>query len=105
MFSGRSASEDPVGDGGEGFGGKGFLDAAVFGGRAGRGVLEEVVQAGQLFSLKILVAAFLKGLLDLREIFFGGDLKFLVAVEGEDRTLRFFQRRNGIVIQKKSEPG
>ena len=97
--------EDPVGDEGESFGGEGLLDAAVFHGRARGGVLEEMVQSGKFVGLKVLVTTLLEGLLDLSEIFLRGDLQILVAAEGQDRALHFFQGRNGVVIQEKSKPG
>ena len=44
--SGRAVFQHPIGDGIQSLRGHGFLNATVFGGRARRAVLEEVVQAG-----------------------------------------------------------
>src|SRR5260370_40799339 len=92
--SGRGVLYHPIGDGVQSFRGHGLLNAAVFGGRARRAVLEEVVQARQFRGLKILVAAVLQGFLDFREILLRSDLKILFTIESEYRTQRLLQRRN-----------
>src|SRR5258708_7087995 len=76
--------QHPIGDGVQGFRSNGLLDATILGGRTGRTVLEEVVQAGQFGSLKILIASVLQGFLNFSEIFLRRDLKILFTVKGED---------------------
>src|SRR5262249_40885089 len=73
-------------------------------GRARESVLEKMIQTSEFVRLKILVAAFPKSFLNLREILFRSNLQILVAVEGQNRTLRFLQYGNKIVIQEKTKP-
>ena len=97
--------QHPIGDGVESLRGHGFENAAVFGRRAGWGVLEEMVQAGQFSGLEIMVTGVLEGFLDFGEILLGRDLQVLFAIEGEERTKRLLQGGDGIVVDKESKPG
>src|SRR5260370_36070909 len=80
--SGRGVLYHPIGDGIQGLRSHGLLNAAVFGGRARRAVLEEVVQARQFRGLKILVAAVLQGFLGFSRMLRRSDLKVLCTLEG-----------------------
>src|SRR6267143_5595397 len=102
--SGRAVFQHPVRDGVQSFRGHGLLNAAVFGGRARRGVLEEVVQARQFGGLKILVTAVWQGFFDFGEILLRRDLEVLFAIEGEYRTNGLLQCWDGIVVEKESKP-
>src|SRR5260370_35439300 len=83
--SGRGVLYHPIGDGVQSFRGHGLLNAAVFGGRARRGVLEEAVQAREFGGLKILVAAVLPGVRDFSEILLRRNLRILPAIGGPTR--------------------
>lgn len=97
--------EKPVGDDLQRIRREGFFDGGVFDGRAGIGVLEEVVQVGKFADVDVLIAGILKSLLEHGEIRFGGDLQILLTVEREDGNLQCFQIGKRVIIQKKRNQG
>lgn len=96
--------EEPVGDGLEGFGGEGFFDGGVFGGRAGVGVLEEMVEFGELADVGIFVAGIGEGFLDERHVDLRGDLQIFLAVEDEYGASGLLEIGERIVIEEEAEP-
>src|SRR5579863_9539003 len=99
-----SPVDDPIPDQLEHFGRHRLFDLAVFRGRTGLAMLEQVVEAGKFLDRKVGVAAFLERLLDRRQILLWIDLQVLFAVDCQDRAAYLEQRRHGVVCQEKAKP-
>src|SRR5690349_6945011 len=85
-------------------GGHGLRDGAVFCRVSGDGVLEEVVEAGELGDEGAFVAGFVQGGADGGEVDVGEDLEVEAAVEGEDGDLRALQDGDGVVGDEEAPP-
>lgn len=103
LFGGHAGLE-PVGDGLEGFGGEGFFDGGVFGGRTGVGMLEEVVEFSDLANIDVFVAGVGEGFLNERHIDLGRNLKIFLAVEDEDGASGFLEIGKRVVVEEETEP-
>ena len=77
------AGEQPVRDDLEGLGRKGLFDGGILSRGAGEGVLEKVVEFGELAGIHLGVAGIGQGFLEERQIDFGRDLQIFFAVKHE----------------------
>src|SRR5260370_42569965 len=102
--SGRGVLGRPIGNGVQSFRSHGLLDAAVFGGRTRRAVLEEMVQTRQFGGLKIMVAAVLQGFLDFSEILLRRDLTILLTGGGKHARHGPFPGWKGLVVAVVTTP-
>ena len=72
----------PVPDDLEDFGGDGLLDGGVLGRRAGKGMLEEMIEIRNLADVRLGVPGSFQGFLKQGQIHFGRHLKILLSKEG-----------------------
>ena len=98
-------AEDPTRDGLECGRGERFDDVPVFVGHPGRGGLEHMVDAGELFYHGPRVSPAGQRFLDFILILIRQDLNVLSAVEGQYGTLDPGQIGPRIELQEASEPG
>lgn len=93
-------AEEEVEDVAQGFGGEGFFDLDVLVGRAGRAVLEEVVEAREGVGLGLGAQ-----LLDSLEVGAGEDLAVAVAAEGQEGAMDLGEVAGGVEGEEGLHPG